>query len=449
MPLRHIQCAPGAHIGEEIAAEFIRDAFKDSDGVLLSNYHHPNGIGAGTDEIDLLLINTRGVWLLEVKHWFGHIVADQYDWLQAGRRHPSPIRSIEMKARRVASAVQNAGFQNVSVSGLVVLTLPDTTLDIDDTLKNKVLRLDQSLVKAVTGNEFLFRSNNRRLSADDINRIADTLTRMKVDPQRRIIGSYRLLRELEPGDGYTVYEAQHVNVANRRARVKRYQLTGLDSIPNISKAAERFQQDMQALMVVEGHPHVVRAYDFQPDSDTSTIYWLMLEWVDGPTLRDLIDRSKFAYDQQIAIMLPLARAVAFCHSKKIIHRNITPSSVYLARNLTLKLGDFDFARVPAMGTISVKGEPLALNKYTAPEIRDDARAANERSDLYALGAIWYDMALQRPETEPVLLGSVDKITMPDNARKLLRSLLAPQPAQRPVNAAEVVQLLQGMLQQKQ
>src|SRR6266545_4128496 len=87
MPLRHIQCAPGAHIGEEIAAEFIRDTFKDSDGVLLSNYHHPNGIGAGTDEIDLLLVNSRGVWLLEVKHWFGHIVADQYDWLQAGRRH--------------------------------------------------------------------------------------------------------------------------------------------------------------------------------------------------------------------------------------------------------------------------------------------------------------------------------------------------------------------------
>jgi tRNA A-37 threonylcarbamoyl transferase component Bud32 len=445
MPIQHIRCFPGATQGEEIAAEFIRDAFKNNDAVLLSNFHHPNGIGAGTDEIDLLLVNTRGVWLLETKHWYGAIRGDPSNWSKGGRRYKSPIRDIEMKARRVGTTVQELGFDNVSVAGLVVLTVPepDCTLDLDDPLKDKVLRLNQSLVKAVTGDRFLFRSHNRRLTADDVKRIGQLLAAQKVDPKRRIVGSYRLLRELEADELYTVYEAQHTDVG-RRARVKRYELTGLDKIPDLARAAKRFQQDMRALITVEGHSNVVRAYDFYPDPDTSIVYWLILEWVDGPTLRDLLDRAKFSYDQQLGIMLPLARALDYCHRKGIIHRNITPSSIYVARDATVKLGDFDFARVPAAGTISVQGQPLIRNDYTAPEIRDDASAADQRSDLYSLGVVWYDMALHRTPTDPVLLSTVKKAELSEPARELLGRLIAPRPDARPASAAEVVQLFQKL-----
>lgn len=451
MSLQHISCAPGINIGEEIAAEFIRETFKHTEAILLNNYHHSQG--KDTDEIDLVLINERGVWLLESKHWYGHIEADQIHWYHTRRQDRSPISSIEMKAKRVASTIRNAGLTNISVSGLVVLTVADTTINITDPRAGRVVRLDQSLIDAVTSDTFVFGRHSRKLSSNDIKRVSAALIGSKVDPQQQIIGSYRLLRELEPGEGFTSYEAQHVDIAQRRARVKCYQLTGLQQVADINKATRRFQQDIQALMAVEGHPNVVRAYDFFPDTDTSTVYWLLLEWIDGPTIRDLIDRTKFNLDQQLGIMLPLARAVEFCHRKGIIHRNITPSSVYLLRDPlssipTVKLSDFDFARVPTVGTISVQGQPLVLNKYTAPEIRENARAANERSDIYALGALWYAMALRGPEEEPVLLSHIDQANLPDAARKLLRALLAPQPMQRPGSVSDVVELLNDLTSRK-
>lgn len=447
MPVRIIRCAPGATLGEEIAADFVRNSFANDDATLLLNYHHPNNIGTGTDEIDLVLINHRGVWVLETKHWYGHIEADPVDWMQANRRHPSPIRSIEMKARRVATLIRNAGFQNVSTAGLVLITTPQAqwTINISDPLANKVLRLDQSLIDAVTGNQFLFRSHNRRLSPDDIQQIEQSLARMRVDPQRQIVGSYRLLRDIESSPLYAAYEAEHVDVEGRRARVKRYELTGLDRVPNVQQAVRRFQQDMQALSTVEGNQNVVRAYDYLPDPDTGTVRWLILEWVDGPTLRDINELTTLTFDQQLHLVLvPLARAIQFCHSKNIIHRNITPSSIYINNNRVLKLGDFDFARVPAMGTISVKGEPLVSNRYTAPEIQDDASAADERSDIYSLGAVWYDTIFKLKPDETILLSRVDQAEIPDQARQVLRRLIAPQPFNRPTSAAEVVQLLQNL-----
>ncbi len=176
-----------------------------------------------------------------------------------------------------------------------------------------------------------------------------------------------------------------------------------------------------------------------PDSDDT--YWLILEWVEGRTLLDLLeDERPLLFDEQIAILRPLADALVTCHSHGIIHRNLTPSSVYLHDDGTVKLGDFDFARVSAVGnTISKTGVPLTINKYTAQELRSGFRPADARSDLYSIGAIWYDMVLRRPADEPVLLSMIDDMAVPEDARTLLRSLLAPQPQKRPSSAREVVE----------
>jgi hypothetical protein len=60
-----------------------------------------------------------------------------------------------------------------------------------------------------------------------------------------------------------------------------------------------------------------------------------------------------------------------------------------------------------------------------------------RADLYSLGAVWYDLIFRRPEDEPVRLALIQKSDLPDDARQLMRSLLAPRPADRPASAVEV------------
>lgn len=451
MSLIHIPCAPSANIGEEITRIFLMKQLPASRGFLLTNYHYPSH--NGTKEIDLLVINERGVWLIEVKHWTGNINADQVYWEHNGRRYESPITSIETKAKMIASTLRDdprlyeqgvAG--KISVVGLVVLSRNDYKLAVDDPRADKVFRLDEALVTALTGDQYLYSPYSIRLTTPVAQLAQDVLVRRKVDPERRVVGSYRLLRELEPGEGYRVYEAQHVTIATRRARVKQYQVTNMADMVSqrdLREAARRFQQDMQALAQVEGHPNIVRAYDFLPDPDVDDTYWLILEWIEGQTLADrLEDKSPIALDQQLRILRALADALAFCHGAGIIHRNLTPDSVYLAADGNIKLGDFDFARVPDVGrTISKTGAPLTTNKYTSPEARVDARAADARSDLYALGAIWYDMAVRPKPKDPILLSRLGESNLPLDAVDLMRSLLAARPGDRPTSAQDIQEWL--------
>lgn len=437
MPIVHISCAPSAHVGEQIARDFLLTRLSNSYGILLTNYHHP--AGNGTEEHDLVLINERGVWTLEVKHWVGNIEADKVYWLHNGYRHPSPVTSIEIKAKNLASNLRGAGFTNISVVGLVVLTRSDVRLKITDPLSRKVFHLNTHLLGALTGRNYLYRPSNMGLSATLIDRIADTLVHRKVDPGHTIVASYRLLRELETREGVHVYEAQHINIPSRHARVKKYHLTNYTSAEELQEAARRFQQDMQALTQVDAHPNIIRAYDFLIDPDSDDTYWLLLEWTEGVKLQDRLDEGRhFSLDEQLDILRQLTGVISYCHSKGILHRNLNPSSVYLADNGKVKLGDFDFARVPDLSkTISKTGTPLIVNKYTAPELKVDARMADVRSDLYSLGAIWYDMLTHRKTDEPVLLSRIKEVGLSDQAEQLLRSLLASRPEDRPNSAEEV------------
>lgn len=438
MPLTHTSCAPGAHIGEQLARDFLMHELATSRGFLLTNYHHPDG--NGTQEIDLLLINERGVWVIEVKHWFGRIDADAVYWLHAGQRQHSPVISIEGKARTIATAMQSAGFTNVSVVGLVVLTRHQGRFGSypPDEHYRKVFRLTRPLIDAVTGTEYRYRPHNATLTPTMMQQIADTLVQRTVDPERRIIGSYRLLRELEPGEGFRAYEAQHVRFPNMRSRVKRYQVTGYTTRAELDAAVRRFEQDMHALLQLDS-PTIVRAIDFLSDADSDDIYWMLTEWIEGQSLRDRLDNpAPLTADEQIHILRALTTGLALCHAKGMLHRNVAPAGIYLADDGTVKLGDFDFARVPGAGkTISVTGQPLTTSKYTAPELRDSFRPADPRADLYSLGAIWYDMVLRRPAEEPVILAKIEEADLPGDVQEVMRDLLSPQPHKRPASVAEV------------
>jgi serine/threonine protein kinase len=433
-----IHCAPGMHIGEEITLGFLRENLP-GDHVILTNYHLPDE--SGTLEIDLVILNYQGVFLLEVKHWWGKIEADQIHWLQGGHRHPSPLTSVDIKAKRVHSTLADArsDLGRVSVVGFVVLSKGDTLLTIDDPRRDRVFPLNQRLIQALTGRDFLFSSSALPLERSRLPAAKDALVHHHVDPERRLVGNYRIVAELAPGEAYDAFEAQHVTIKGRRARIKRYHIPAIRSMRHLEETVRRFKQDMEALSQVEGHPNIVRAYDFLKDPDTDDTYYLILELVDGCTLREIIDEDPdLTLAQGLRYLILVADALAYCHQRGIIHRNLTPYSIYVTDDGQVKLGDFDFARVPAISqTISKTGQPLVVNKYIAPEQLDDPRQVDPRVDLYSLGAVWYDLIFRGPQDEPVRLALIQKSDLPDDARQLMRSLLAPRPADRPSSAAEV------------
>lgn len=130
-----------------------------------------------------------------------------------------------------------------------------------------------------------------------------------------------------------------------------------------------------------------------------------------------------------------------------IHRNLTPASIFLTVDGSIKVGNFDYARVPMLGfTISQTGKALVQTRYTAPEQLSDPRTADYRADLYSLGVIWYDMLFRPGSEEPMLVHQVDNAPISTDAKELLKSLLSHRAPDRPESAAEVVdwfELLKG------
>ena len=269
--------------------------------------------------------------------------------------------------------------------------------------------------------------------------IVKMLLPLNVDPGRQIIGtSYRIKYDLGESENgaFHAYQAEHVTIPGRYARAKKYHELAI-STDDLYDSIERFQRDMQALSQMEHHPNILQVYDYQPDRDSDDTYWLLLEWTKGITLHERLDGPPILWPEQLRVLNSALAALDCCHSNNILHRNLNPACLYLANDGTVKLGDFDFARVPNFAktlTITDQPVPWKTNRYMAPELQMNARAADARSDLYALGAIWYDMAVRPEPDEELDLSRLEKTVLSDDARDLLSRLLSDDPAERPQNA---------------
>lgn len=447
MVLQYIPCTPNDNQGEQITRNFLMSSLADTDGILLGNYHlrHNNG----TRECDFVLLNRSGIWIIEVKNWRGRINIDQVKWERDDRliQH-SPLISVEIKAKILASVLENAKFWNISVVGLVVLAQSSAKLNNTDDVnireprEDKIFHLDDRFIRALTGRNYLYKSDNRELNMRLMQQIVTRLQPRAVDPEQKRIGnSYDILYDLGPGpdDFFHAYQVVDVHIPGRYARAKKYATQTDDR--DLEKAISRFRRDMQALVKLENQPNIVKVYAYQPDSDNSDIYWLFLEWIKGITLQDRLETGPdFLLQEQRHILYGLLEALDCCHSNDILHRNLTPSCIYLANDGTVKLGDFDFARVPdLMTTLTMTGQPLPVkaSRYMAPELQSNARTADARSDLYALGAIWYDMVVRPESDEGIVLSRLEESALSSDARDLLLKLLATNPDERPRNAKAV------------
>jgi len=455
MALQYIPCARNDNKGEQITRNYLMSFLAHTDGILLGNYHLPEN--NSTLECDFVLFNQRGIWIIEVKHWGGRIEIDQINWKRGdGHIQHSPLISVETKAKTLATILRNAGHRNISVMGLVVLSHASAELINGDGLtkreprEDKIFRLDSSLIRALTGRQFLYRTDNRELGLKEIKGIVNMLVPRVVDPERtRIGGNYEIVYDLGYGPDkiFHAYQAVHLTIPGRYVRAKKYDKPTAFTTEALDDSMKRFKRDMQALGKMERHPNIVQMYDYQADRDGNDTYWLLLEWIKGITLQDRLDGGlPILIEEQLHILIAILNALSYCHGTNILHRNLTPACIYLADDGTVKLGDFDFARVPddPQGTISITGQPLLLkvNRYMAPELRTDARTADARSDLYALGAIWYDMAVRPQPDEDINLSRLQETSLSPDARELLTRLLDSDPNQRPQNAKAVKRWLE-------
>jgi hypothetical protein len=176
--------------------------------------------------------------------------------------------------------------------------------------------------------------------------------------------------------------------------------------------AERFTREARALARLN-HPNIVTVYDF---GEAAGHFYLLMEYVDGLSLRQLLQAGRMPPQQALAIVPKICEALQFAHEHGIVHRDIKPENILLDKTGRVKIADFGIAKMvggageagsplPAATTPSESGahgvaRPTHLTEvghlvgtphYMAPEQVEHPAAVDHRADIYSLGVVFYEM----------------------------------------------------------
>ncbi len=195
---------------------------------------------------------------------------------------------------------------------------------------------------------------------------------------------YRVIRRLGAGGMAAVYLA-HDERLHRHVAVKRMHIADHDEID-----ARRFQREAR-LGASLSHPNLVSIFDTEQD-DESVL--LVMEYVDGETLGDLLARGEVEPRRAIEIVRAVAEALDHAHNAGIVHRDIKPGNVLLGKDGSVKLADLGIAKAVERTDITGTGTVLGTPAYMAPEQLQGGKLGPP-VDVYALATMAFEMLTGR------------------------------------------------------
>ncbi|MFJ5729147.1 Stk1 family PASTA domain-containing Ser/Thr kinase [Streptomyces paradoxus] len=214
-----------------------------------------------------------------------------------------------------------------------------------------------------------------------------------MEEPRRLGGRYELGQVLGRGGMAEVYLA-HDTRLGRTVAVKTLR-ADLARDPSFQA---RFRREAQSAASLN-HPAIVAVYDTGEDYiDNVSIPYIVMEYVDGSTLRELLHSGrKLLPERAMEMTIGILQALEYSHRAGIVHRDIKPANVMLTRNGQVKVMDFGIAR--AMGdsgmTMTQTSAVIGTAQYLSPE-QAKGEQVDARSDLYSTGCLLYELLTVRP-----------------------------------------------------
>jgi len=164
-----------------------------------------------------------------------------------------------------------------------------------------------------------------------------------------------------------------------------------DSSISDTEFAARFQQEARALARLN-HPDIVAVYDF---GEAGGYHYLLMEFVDGLTLRQLLQTRKISPEEALAIVPKICEALQFAHERGIVHRDIKPENILLDKQGRVKIADFGIAKIldatTAGASLTGAKDVIGTPHYMAPEQIEKPAKVDHRADIYSLGVVFYEM----------------------------------------------------------
>lgn len=208
----------------------------------------------------------------------------------------------------------------------------------------------------------------------------------------RKIGKYDVIERLGRGGMAEVFRAYHASL-DRYVAIKVLHAFLADD-PEFKGRFEREAQNVAKLK----HPNIVQVYDFDYDPPSES-YYMVMELVEGPTLKDrlqgLSDQgSLMPIAESLRIIREAAGALAYAHSRNMIHRDVKPANLMLDHDNRVVLTDFGIAKIVTGAQFTASGGMVGTPAYMAPE-QGLGEAGDERSDLYSLGIILFQLVTNK------------------------------------------------------
>lgn len=194
---------------------------------------------------------------------------------------------------------------------------------------------------------------------------------------------YKIVRSLGEGGMANVYQAFDTYL-KRDVTLKMIRL----DIKNQPEALSRFQKEAKAATTLV-NDHIVQLYDM---GEADGCPYLIMEYVDGTDLKDFIKQHfPIPYQEVVDIMEQVLDAVSAAHKAGIIHRDLKPQNILINKQGQVKITDFGIALAQNKYGMTSSQEPVIGSiHYLAPEVTR-GQSASEKSDIYALGVILYEM----------------------------------------------------------
>ena len=215
---------------------------------------------------------------------------------------------------------------------------------------------------------------------------------MPISPGGRL-GPYELLSSIGAGGMGEVYRARDTRLG-RDVAVKVIAADGASSPDRL----HRFEQEARAVAALD-HPHILSIHDVGTENGTAYVVFELLE---GETLRQRLERGALPTRKAVELAVQICRGLAAAHARGIIHRDLKPENLFLTRDGRLKILDFGLAKLKETPereeelkqvrthTATEQGMLLGTVGYMSPE-QARGKPADARSDLFAVGAIVYEM----------------------------------------------------------
>ncbi|MFC4334827.1 protein kinase domain-containing protein [Salininema proteolyticum] len=271
-------------------------------------------------------------------------------------------------------------------------------------------------------------------------------------PDTLLGGRYRLTDPIAAGGMGEIWKAQDT-VLERVVAVK----VLLPELVTDTEFIQRFQAEAKIVAALD-HPNIVSVYDYgeAATEDGSRTAYLVMQFVDGESLADRLERGTMEPAEVLPLTAAIARALQHAHEHGIVHRDIKPGNILLRRDGRAILTDFGIARSHGSADLTQTGAVMGTASYIAPE-QAEGLGATALSDQYSLGVVAYhalsgakpfnsenpiEVALHHIRTQPQPLPQ----HLPPAVVRCVATSMAKDPAQRYANSAEFASAAEAALQ---